>query len=297
MRWLMTPPLRGPLVGTPLSLAAAVSGSRSRAEQTARVEAYWDLSVAVTDYYLTTREATELETLRQSVSRPSFVWDEARLALTSRTQVARRKAEAAQYRLQSLLCRSAGIGLPLPSDPPHSGAYKTRYEENFAGRQSAEAGQLNDLLPQMYQDLRTQAAAMTADQQWLQTVDRQRDPRSDGTVLLKTYELLSLRRQSFINSVSHYNTLIARYTELSTPGEVGAGRLVAMLIGAPPIGNTLRSDSEVTRTSAQEPIDTQNNLRTIPKTFAEENQPVTPPEPTSESGVERSILIEPDESP
>ena len=187
--------------------------------------------------------------------------------------------------------------MPLPSDPPHSGAYKTRYEENFAGRQSAEAGQLNELLPQMYQDLRTQAAAMTADQQWLQTVDRQRDPQSDGTVLLKTYELLSLRRRTFINSVSHYNTSIARYTELSTPGEVGAGRLVAMLIGAPPIGNTLRSDSEVTRTSAQEPIDTQNNLRTIPKTFAEENQPVTPPEPTSESGVEHSILIKPDESP
>ncbi len=293
MRWLMTPPLRGPLVGTPLSLAEAVSGSRSRAEQTARVEAYWDLSVAVTDYYLTTREATELETLRQSVSRPSFVWDEARLALTSRTQVARRKAEAAQYRLQSLLGRSAAIGLLLPSDPPHSGAYKTRYEENFAGRQSAEAGQLNDLLPQMYQDLRTQAAAMTADQQWLQTVDRQRDPRSDGTVLLKTYELLSLRRRTFINSVSHYNTSIARYTELATPGEVGAGRLVAMLIGAPPVGNTLRSDSEVTRTSAQEPIDAQNNPRTIPRTFAEENQPVTPPEPNSESGVERSILIKP----
>ena len=81
----MTPPLRGRLVGTPLSLAEAVSGSRSRAEQTARVESYWDLSVAVTDYYLATREATELETLRQSVSRPSFVWDEARLALTSRT--------------------------------------------------------------------------------------------------------------------------------------------------------------------------------------------------------------------
>ena len=78
---------------------------------------------------------------------------------------------------------------------------------------------------------------------------------------------------------------------------MGADRLVAMLIGAPPVGNTLRSDSEVTRTSAQEPIDTPNNLRTIPKTFAEENRPVTQPEPTPKSGVEHSILIKPDESP
>jgi len=293
LRWLMTPPLRGPLLGTPLSLAEAVSGSRSRAEQTARVEAYWDLSVAVTDYYLAMREATELETLRQSVSRPSFVWDEARLALTSRTQVARRSAEAAQYRLQSLLGRSAESGLPLPSDPPHSGAYQTRYEKNFAGRQSAEAGQLNELLPQIVQDLRTQAAAMTADQQWLQTVDQQRDPQSDGTVLLKTYELLSLRRRTFINSVSQYNTMIARYAELATPDQVGTDRLVAMLIGAPPISSTSsRSDSNVTRTSAEEPIDSQIKLRTSPRTFVEENR-----EPTSKSGEERSILIKPDESP
>ncbi len=291
LRGLATPPLRGRLEGAPLSLAEAVSNSRSRAEQTARVEAYWDLSAAVTDYYLAVRAATELDALRQNVSQPGFMWDDARLAFTARIEVARRSAEAAQYHMQSLLGRVAANGLPLPSDLPHSGAYQTRYEKNFAGRPSTEAGQLNGLLPQMYEDLLKQAAAITADQQWLQTVDRQRDPQSDGTVLLKTYELIDLRRQEFIDSVSQYNTTIARYSELASPGEVSAGRLVAMLIGAR--GVKTRVDSEVTRTSAEEPVETQDDGETSIKTFSGGDRSVTRRESTSEEGVEHSILVKP----
>lgn len=293
MRALMTPPLRGQLSGTPVSLSQVVSSSRSRAEQTARVEAYWDLSAAVANYYVAVRAATELDGLRQNVSQPSFMWDEARLALTSRVNVARRTAEAVQFRLQSLLGQSPVGGLPLPSDLPHGGAYQTRYEKNFAGRPSAEAGQLNELLPQLHEDLSSQAAALAADQQWLQTVDRQRSPQSDGTVLLKTYELVILRRLAFISSAFQYNTSIARYAELASPGEVGAERLVAMLIGVRPDTNRPRIDSEVTRTSAEEPVDIQNNLETTPKTFTDEKRAITRREPTPEAGVEHSILVQP----
>jgi len=291
LRGLSADPLRGRLVGTELSLADAVSSARSRAEQTARVESYWELSAAVANYNLAVRAATELEALQNNISQPSNAWDEARLALTSRIQVARRSAEAAQFRLQSLLGRSEASNLPLPSDSPHCGAYQTRYDQNFAGRPAAEAAQLNELLPKLYEDLLKQAKEIAADQQWLQTVDRQRNPQSDGTVLLKTYELVNLRRSAFIDAVSQYNTSITRYAELATPGEVGADRLVAMLIGRPRVQT--RIDSEVTRTSAEEPATNQNNPQTPPKTFAEKNPIEDKSAITPADGVERSILRKP----
>jgi hypothetical protein len=288
---LSTAPKTDQLVGAEISLAEAVNDAAARAEQTARVSAYWDLAAAVADYYLSLRESTELATLRQSIARPSFAWDEARLAQTTRVQVARATAEAAQYRLQRLLKSSAHAGLLLPSDSPHVGAYDTRYEENFADRDSAEALQLSELLPKLHQDLRNQATSVAIDQQWLQAASQQRDPQSDGAVLLKAYELLSLRRQEFVRSVAKYNIQIVRYSELATPGPVDTNRLVAMLIESPHTVTTPARDAGVTRTSAEEPIDGASRASS-PRTFDEPPQ-VIDRKPALEKGQERSILVQP----
>lgn len=289
LRSLASAPATGQLAGSLLSLSEAINGSTTRGEQTARVTAYWELSTAVTDYYLAMREATELETLRQGIARPSFAWDEARLELWARVEAARLTAEAAQYRLLSLLGRASGGDLPLTSDLPHCGAYETRYEENFTGRDSADALQLSELIPQMHQELRNQTASVEADRQWLQTVSQQWAPQSDGNLLLKTYELLSLRRREFVRDVCAYNIQIARYTQMATPAQVDTGRLVAMLIETTATIGTDGSDSRITRTSAEEPIDSQSP----PRTFAEEEPPATQPEVAPKDGEERSILIQP----
>jgi hypothetical protein len=282
--------LAGKLAGTPILLSQVVREATSRSEQTARIAAYWELSAAVTDYNLALREETELQALRQGVSRPSFAWDEARLALASRVEAARTEAEAAQNRLQRLLRRPAEGELPLPANSPHCGAYATRYEENFAGRESTEALQLSELLPQLHQQLRNQAAGVAADGQWLQTVSQQRDPESDGTVLLKTYELLSLRRQEFLQTVRDYNTQIARYSELAAPGQVGADRLVGMLIETTPTDGKADDKSAITRTSAEQPV---TNQSTAPRTFVEDEPPAARSEPPTKEGEERSILVRP----
>ena len=181
--------------------------------------------------------------------------------------------------------------LPLPSDLPHCGDYQTRYEKNFADRPLAEAEQLNGLLPLLYEDLLKQAAALTADLEWLHNVDQQRNPQSDGTVLLKSYELVNLRRQMFIKAVLQYNMSIGRYAELASPGEVGPDRLVAMLISRPRV--EARIDPEITRTSAEEPVETQSNSDGPVKTFAEESRSVPGNEVSPADGVERSIIKRP----
>jgi hypothetical protein len=290
LRLLASPPTTGQLTGSPIALSEAISGSATRGEQTSRVSAYWELSTAVTDYYLALRESTELETLRQSISRPSFAWDEARLALSARVEAARLTAEAAQNRLQSLRRLAAGGDLPLPSDLPHSGAYETRYEENFAGRDSAAALQLSVLLPQLHQELRNEAASVAADQQWLQTVSQQRDSQSDGALLLKTYELLSLRRREFVREVSDYNFQIARYSHMASPGQVETERLVAMLIETTQTASAPGRGSDITRTSAEEPV---TNQSTAPRTFVEDEPPAARSEPPTKEGEERSILVQP----
>jgi hypothetical protein len=289
LRSLADAPPTGQLAGSPITLSEAITGSATRLEQTARVAAYWELSTAVTDYYLALREATELDTLRQGISRPSFAWDEARLAQSARVEAARLTAEAAQYRLQNLLKRAAGE-LPLPSDLPHCGAYETRYQENFTGRDSADALELSELIPQLHQELRNQTASVEADRLWLQSVSQQRDPQSDGNLLLKAYELLTLRRREFVRGVSAYNIQIARYTQMASPGQVETDRLVAMLIETTP---TNGGNSAITRTSAEEPIDSESPQRIPPRTFAEEDPPAAQPQSVPNNGEERSILVRP----
>ncbi len=256
IRSLLQPPAKDQLAGLPLSLANTVQGASSRSEQTRRVEAYWDLSAALADYYLARRDATDLQVLRQGVLQASAQWEEVRQMLDQRGQVAHRSALAAQARLQRMLGRSANGTLPLPADLPHCGAYDTRYDQIFGGRlPSPEAQRYHELLPLEHQSLRRQAVNVAVAYHWLSAVSQRRAPQTDGSELLKAHELLSLERHAFVYAVRSYNTNIARYAEIASPGRVGAGRLVAMLIHTDGNQNAARNDNPIRRTSAEEAVD------------------------------------------
>jgi len=265
IRSLLKPPTTGQLAGTSLSLAETVEGASSRGEQTRRVEAYWDLSEAMANYYLALREGIALPTMQQSVTQPSAQWEQSRRSLGQREQVARRSAIAAQVRLQRMLGRT-GVPLPLASDLPHCGAYDTRYDEIFAGRLPApEAQQLDELLPLAHQEIRNQAAQVAAAHGWRETVSERRNPQTDGSGLLKAHELLSLSRQTFIQSLRSYNVNIARYAEIASPGQIGTGRLVAMLIYTDASQGSTWNRRGIRRTSGEE-------APGQPRTFAEESE-------------------------
>jgi len=281
IRSLLKPPATGgQLAGSPLSLTEAVEGASSRSEQTRRVEAYWDLSEATANYYLALREMIALQTMQRGITRPSAQWEQSRRSLSQREKVARESAETAQVRLQRMLGQTAGP-LPLASDLPHCGAYDTRYDEIFSGRRPApEAQQLNELLPLAHQEIRNQATQVVAAHEWRETVSQRRDPQTDGRGLLKAHELLSLNRQTFIQSLRRYNVNIARYAEIASPGQIDTGRLVAMLIHTGAGQSTARGTRGIRRTSGEEPA-------RRPRTFAEEQKP-----PYGKA--EHSILTRPD---
>lgn len=286
-------PASGKLVGELVALKDAVSTARTRNEQTEIIQAYWDLSAAVTDYYLSSREATELQTLRQGVTQPGIAWEESQRALTARIQLARRTAEMAQHRLRKLMKNAAVQGLPLSVDIPHTGAYETRYDENFAGRESKLSRELHELVPSIYRTLSLQASQVLADQRWLNTVSQNRSAQSNGTLLLKTYELVCLRRREFVRTVRDYNVQIARYTELASPGQVGTERLVAMLVENPAPSTLIREDSDVRTTGAEEPVTDGNRSATPipPRNLNREDRSTRRVVPGTPEG-EHSIMVD-----
>lgn len=268
MRAMLTPPQDSRLAGQPMTLEAVVASAASRAEQTQRVETYWDLCSSVADYYLGLREQEELRRLRSLVPTLGPAGQQAENELAVRVGTSHRAAVASQYRLASWIGPSTG--LPLPSDTPHCGSYHTHYQEIFAGRTSVEAQELSALLPLRYTELKDAAAAVTRAEEWLNQVAAARSNTSDTTGTLRALELLALRRRAFVQIVRDYNRRIARYSELATPGQIDANRLIGMLI---------KRDSSSTATRPFAPAappnrQSQNRTSLPPSTFSEGWAPV-----------------------
>jgi hypothetical protein len=228
MKAMLTAPRDSQLRGDRISLVQAVSGARSRSEQTQRVEAYWDLCSSVADYYLGLREQEELRRLSQLVLQKGAAWEQTEKEMSVRLGTSQRAARAAQFRLASFIGRGPN-NLPLPADMPHCGSYTSQYEKIFLGRSSAEAQELSQLLPQRHAELKDAATAVTRAEEWLDGVASQAG-NSDGTGSLRALELLALRRRAFVQVARDYNRRIARYSELATPGQISAERLIGMLI-------------------------------------------------------------------
>jgi hypothetical protein len=153
---------------------------------------------------------------------------QAETELAVRIGTSQRAALASQYRLASWIGPSTG--LPLPADIPHCGSYHSHYDEIFAGRSSIEAQELSALLPLRYAELKDAATAVTRAEEWLNLVAAARNDNADATGTLRALELLALRRRAFVQIARDYNRRIARYTELATPGQIDADRLIGMLI-------------------------------------------------------------------
>lgn len=225
---ILTAPANSRLSGRPTALADVLLGASSRQEQSRRLEAYWDLSSSVADYYLGVREQDELQRLRADAGSVGPVWQQAETEAGLRISASERAAKASQLRLASLIGQGSGGILPLPADLPHCGDYYARYDQVFAGRSSPEAQELSELLPMRYAELTDAAQTIERAEEFLAAVAAQRG--GDGTGTLRALELLALRRRAFVQIARDYNRRIARYTELAAPGQIDTARLIGMLI-------------------------------------------------------------------
>lgn len=265
MRAILEPPPQASLSGTPISLTQVVAMAGSRDYQSTCIDAYWDLGICVADYYLAIREQDEIRRIQEGMpsTATSAAWQEAGEQLAVRLRTSELAATAAQHRLASLLGRGMTLRqLPLPADVPHCGDYDTRYEQNFAGRPHPEAQELAALLPLRYEQLKVAAAGVSLEEERLAQLGM--GLGADEQTLLQAAESLSLRRREFMQLAGDYNRRIARYTELATPGEIGSGRLVSMLIS-----NPHSADSPASGGRFDDILDQQSRGAAPPQTFAE----------------------------
>ncbi|MEN1680006.1 MAG: hypothetical protein AAGJ46_10455 [Planctomycetota bacterium] len=228
IQWMHEAPSDSQLAGSPLTIAQVISDSPSRMVQSQRVEAYWDLCSSVADYYLGLREAEELGNLQQRLGtgRMSNALRQAAQGQRVRVETSLLSARAAQHRLASVMGRNT---LPLPGDLPFCGRYDTKLSQIFPTGAPAEADELHRLLPLRYAELQASADGITRAQQWVGKVATV--PTQTGDGMIRALELLAYNRRAFVQLARDYNRRITRYTELSRPGRIDNGRLVAMLIG------------------------------------------------------------------
>jgi hypothetical protein len=261
MKQMMSPPPGSQLTGNATTLLDVVTGARTRHEQAHRIEAYWDLCSSVADYYLGVREQEDLRNLQQSLPQSAAVLKQAQAEFDVRLGTSRLAAVASQRRLASMMHSAS---LPLPADMPHCGSYQTRYEEIFSERPSIEAQELAALLTSRYAELKASAVAVTRAKGWADEVAQ--NDSGQGIETLRALELLALRRRAFVQIARDYNRRIARYTELSTPGDIPAERLVGMLIKAT-VQPTARRPSLPTGPNGRQ---SRSTTSSPPRTFARE---------------------------
>ncbi|MEX2168468.1 MAG: hypothetical protein WD851_04110 [Pirellulales bacterium] len=262
---ILTKPSDSQLTGTPIGLSEVVQGADSRAEQSERIEAYWDLCSATADYYLGLIEQRELAHLQRQQPAMGAALRQADTELRARVATAQRSARAAQLRLASLMGRSLTSELPLPEDTPHCGEYITRYEERFGKSSAPEAAELHALLPLRHAEIEAAAQAVARSEQWVHAVAS--SGATDNTGILRALELLALHRRAFVQLTRDYNRKITRYTELATPGRLETGRLVAMLIRTGDAPAVAQRTTEPSRSAPRGEVPP----ATVPQTF------VTPP--------------------
>ncbi|MCO6046353.1 hypothetical protein NG895_20835 [Aeoliella sp. ICT_H6.2] len=224
----LTPPSNTQLSGTPVFLPEVVAPVGSRSEQSECIGAYWDLCSAVSDYYLSLREQNDLQNLVARGGQTPLL-QQALSKLEKRRDTALSAARASQRRLASLMNRDQSAPLPLPGDMPLCAGYHTRYSQYFPTDNSPEAAELNQLLPLRHAELLESAAAVSQAEKYFNSI-ADRPMNDQGVELLMQLEGLALKRRAFVQIARDYNKRVARYTELARPGDVGANRLVSMLI-------------------------------------------------------------------
>ncbi|MEN6407088.1 MAG: hypothetical protein ABFC77_11525 [Thermoguttaceae bacterium] len=245
----MSLPAGSALTGQPLTLLSAVSSTMDRREQLEMVRSYWQLVQAVGDYRFCLDSVKTLESLKSLGEGASL-----RLAEASSSAMVRRAelaAVAAQCELARRMHLPAGSPLPLPSDRPHVGGYRTNFQELFAGRTPPEPIVLLErVLPIRRQAIDDQAAAVLAAEDVLAAAGEARDP---AAVIASNAQLLEQRR-TFVSMACQYNREIAQYGLIVASPASSPQALVAMLIGpsqtpvAPFVPNAVRP------TAATEPV-------------------------------------------
>lgn len=234
----LTPPAEGALAGQPLSLVNVLTLLSDRGQQLRATQAYWKLSSAISDYhhrlgeYRLLDDISASEVLAQGSESDNLAIHAALARAKADAHAAELAAIAAQHELASLVPLDTRAGLPLATDPPHVGTYRTQFETIFRqGPAPAQAYLTDRLLPIQLEEIRQRAVAIQASNDALDAaVDAWSQSAASPRSVIDSLAALRDQREAFLSAVERYNQEIANYALGIAPLGTGSRELTSMLI-------------------------------------------------------------------
>ncbi len=228
-------PKQGAVVGTPLTLTQAMTGTVDRNQQLGIAKAYWRLATAQAEYHWSLQQRDLLrDQTRSQTNQPGTL--SARAAARADVRAAQLAVDRAQAELATLIPNVAQRTAPLTVDRPHVGEYRTNFDEIFGNRSAPNRLQLvNRTLPVRRQAIDAHAEAIVAALDAVEATGEQFRTTGQGlATLLDSIELLKQERKAFIAEVREYNLDIAEYAFAVAPSGAANQTLVSMMIRTTP---------------------------------------------------------------
>ena len=222
---------RSALAGSPLTLFEALSSSQDRLERVDVAHAYWHLAMAVANYRSLFDRCDRLAGLAVDPLDEAML-DTARSSAAAALSGAELAAVSAQHELAEAASLRPGSELPLTSDLPHVGPYRTYFDEVFSIRSLPDRTRLVDRRLQIRRRvIDVRATALVAAEEVVDAVeDAYASGRADLPAVLAAVDRWTEQSQALMKSVCDYNHDIADYALAVAGPETSASELVAMLI-------------------------------------------------------------------
>jgi hypothetical protein len=226
---VMAQPTADAISGRPLTILQALSptaGRVDRLEQLKIVHAYWHLSEAAADYYLSRAYVKSLDALRSrslgDIALRSAAAEAEAQVQESASAVARRQQELAE-----LLRSPPGTPLPRPVDPPCVGAYDTKFKALFANRTPPDKARLDERILPLERQAIDQRAKATA-----YAEDAAREDYRSMQDAIACCRASFEQQKAFFRLTRSYNCDIADYGLTVAPIGTDVQLLAGVLVGS-----------------------------------------------------------------
>ena len=228
---LLNLPQPAALPGKPLTLREALGSALDRPRQLDVTHAYWRLTDALGAYRAALNAEDALSQL-QARAADTAILRTATTAATAATHAARLAALRAQYDLAEAVALPSTSQLPLPADLPHTGDYRTYYEELSRTRTVPAATRLvHRTLPLRREALEMRASAVDAVRESLAAARQAYETgHASLSSVVTVAASLAAEERALVASACAYNHDIADYALAIVGPQISGDTVVSMLI-------------------------------------------------------------------
>ncbi len=228
----LSPPPGSRIAGRPVSLATALASTPDRQRRFEITEAYWQLTELLAMYHFAFDYQAQIQAIDAQGPQATAL-ETARAAADAMVGEAEVRTRTAQHELAALIfLPTDDASLPIPTDRPHVGPYRTQFATLFANRVApGNAVRIDRTLPLLRVAIDRRADAVhTANEAWQAALAANSQGQLDVAALQDYARRHLLQQQAMIGTIVRYNRDIADYALTVAGPNARAEDLVRMMI-------------------------------------------------------------------